>query len=228
MDDYRLPLDKTKIIDVKPRLSSIELNESTLHMAIGKVCYQQILEDRKSFYSNNGTEVLERLKRGYNEKKPFSYLASSIGVTALVETSDSKLIFGNRTNTAQHPSGKLLHGISGYCELGQDFYFKINPEKDVLRELEEETGITPQSVEQSKLLGLCFHELKIGMNFVFRIKVDKDASYFSDNGYWKDAVDQKEHSHFTAYTNEELPQLLKCPYLHYSIAGTISHWLENN
>jgi len=227
-DDYRFSTECCVEYEVKPRLSHLEIKDGFLKLYIGRVCYKHILEDRQKYYENNSDDILRRFKKGFDEDNPFKYLASSIGVTALIETIDSKFILGRRNDTIIHPNGRLLHGISGYCESHGDSIFKLNPFRDIERELEEEVGITSNHIAEMHLLGLCFHELKIGSNFIFWVKLWVDSSYFNEGGSWQQAVDAKEHKMFEVFERDELKEIVSKDYLHYSSRGAISRWFHLN
>ncbi len=227
-DDYRYTSVYCKNGEVKPHLSKLEYFDDKWRLYIGRVCYKHIVEDRQKYYENNGIEILQRFKKGFYEDNPFKYLASSIGVTALIETIDSKFILGRRSDTIIHPNGRLLHGISGYCESHGDSIFKLNPFRDIERELEEEVGITSNHIAEMHLLGLCFHELKIGSNFIFWVKLWVDSSYFNEGGSWQQAVDAKEHKMFEVFERDELTEIITKNYLHYSSRGAISQWFHLN
>ena len=194
-------------------------------MAIGKVFYQDIIDDRQAYYNQDGQVIFNRLKKGRMEHNPFAYIAGSLGVTALVETSDCKFILGNRKDIALHPGGKLIHGISGYCEFSDGLSCKIDPYDDIIRELKEETRIDKRSIIQLKMLGLCFHEAKIGANFLFWLKIDIGSSYFMVDKLWQGAIDGDEHESFLAFTKNELSALLTNDCLHYSTRGAINEFL---
>lgn len=217
-DDYRLqqPLDNHE--SLKMRISGVKFDEKNLQLAIGRVGYDHILADRQSYFRENGDAVAIELERGRREGAPFAYIASAIGVAAIVETMDSFFVLGERSDAALHQCGSLLHGIAGYCEQGEDFH-NIDPVGDIYRELEEETGIGGDSVLDTKLLGLCFHELKVGVNFIFHFRIDRPASYFMNNGPWRNAKDGDEHSSFLVCTPQEFAAVIENKNVHYSIKG---------
>ena len=224
-DDYRFATGKYEDEEIKPRLAMVDLGGRDVCLAIGRVMFRHILEDRNAYYDADGVKIVESLKRGINGRNPLTYLASSLGVTALVETSDSQFALGSRRDPAMHSSSKLLHGIAGYCEFGEDVYYKIDPYKDMTREIREEAGIRRECIIRMTLLGLCFHQMKIGANFIFYVKVGIDSSYFKQGGSWENAIDSGEHRMFEIFTKEELFSVLTRDDVHYSTRGAINQWL---
>lgn len=97
-------------------------------------------------------EVPGPLRAGPAGRWPWEALDSAVGISALIRSADGALVLGRRSGSVAFHAG-CLHMIGGMLEAqdravagGAGGSGRIDPERAILRELEEEAGLQPGEV----------------------------------------------------------------------------------
>ncbi len=159
------------------RLIDYRIKNHRLELTFGPVSF-------KEFIGTNATQAYLRHLHGVE------VLADPVGVSASVCTSDGFLIFGKRScRVIQYPD--RLHPIGGAVEpcdgSGVPCLFDA-----IARELEEETGIPPQSILESTCIGMVRDRNTVQPELIFDITVDHEMSEVFR--MYETAADKLEHS----------------------------------
>ncbi|MEK6898214.1 MAG: NUDIX domain-containing protein [Nanoarchaeota archaeon] len=177
--------------------SSLNLVNRSLKIRLGHSHFKDYIEKKKR--SKEETQELVRLGlRHFND--PYSFFGRNPGVTGVVMTSDKKLIIGERQVEKDMYEG-LLQGVAGHLSYKQT-PSDIKLEEEMLREIEEETGIKKTDVKKMGFLGVFSFTDVAGddLDFCFLVDTNIHSEYFNSKE-WKSHVKKPEHKEFLAIPN---------------------------
>lgn len=178
--------------DRKMRYDSSFFSESKLSIKLGHINFLDVIEKKKR--TKEEAQELTRLgKEFFND--PYAFFGRNLGVTGIILTSDRKIIIGERQVQKDIDEG-LLQGIAGNVDY-QENPSVISLEKEMVREINEEAGISPREVANLKILGLFSDPNMNGddLDFCYLVKINIPQLYFLSEA-WKNKVKEREHKKF--------------------------------
>lgn len=183
--------------DRKMRYDSASFQDCGLIIKLGHSHFLDVIEKKKR--SKEETQKLTKLgEETFGDK--YAFFGRNPGVTGIILTSDRKLILGERQVEKDMYEG-LLQGIAGNIDYQKD-PSKINLEGEMIREINEEVGISREKIKNIKFLGV-FSIADFGgddLDFCYLVKSDISSNYFT-SGRWKEKVEKAEHKKFVSIEN---------------------------
>ena len=138
---------------------------------------------------------------------PHAFFGRNPGVTGIVLTSDKKLVIGERSVEPDKYDG-LLQGAAGHLTFKSKPY-DINLENEMLREIEEEMGISKDAISPLEFLGLYSDPSVAGddLDFCYLANSKVHSDYFTRE-IWREQIKKPEHKEFYVISDFESLQLL--------------------
>ncbi len=181
--DFKVRFDGCEVISTKKMVPPF-------HLAVfryGVTNFYECKEDMDR--SEEDAAKLKAMGREYHDDQGY-YLARGMGALVLPMTSDRKIVVGVRRSTEYDGE---IHGPAGWLTFSKKVE-EISPRKDAYKELQEELAVSPVDVNDMHLLGAVAYPKTLETDVVYfaRLNESRPSIYF-EGGFWKEAVDAKEH-----------------------------------
>lgn len=174
--------------DRKLRYAGVRINaeQNNLEIALGITHYAAFKDDLK----RTDEENYALQSRGLSEfQDPYAFLSRPPGVAGLVITREGTIIIGARDGG---DCDGILDSVAGHMQY-QDDIRKVDPLKDLFRELEEERGLPANAVAQKPTFtGIYSHPARRDLDLTYIIHTNTSENYFT-TGKWKTLVKEREH-----------------------------------
>lgn len=174
--------------DRKLRYSGAKINteQGNLEIAIGITHYAAFKEDLK----RTDEENYALQQKGLTDfQDSYAFLSRPPGVAGLVITREGTVIIGVRDGG---DCSGIIDSVAGHMQYKENITH-INPVRDILRELEEERGLSARTIlRQPIFIGIYSHPARGDLDLTYILHVDTPEEYFT-TGNWKNFVKEREH-----------------------------------
>lgn len=178
---------KSKFDDRKPRLDIISLKPEKLEVSVGMTYFGENKESISRGEKNPAeAERLHSLgMEMYGDK--YAFFARAPGVSGAIISSDGEMILGTRL---QQDGRGLLHPAGGYIEYKKDLR-NLNLNEEVIREVEEEFGVSEKCIMNKRLVGIYSNPLTGEADFTYHIFTNIPTVHFTSGEFKKDRKDEE-------------------------------------
>lgn len=179
-DDRKLRYEGSNIVPGYPAYMGDDL-----FVSFGITHYKAFLADQNRSDEDN-LKLQERGQKLFGDR--YAFFSRAPGIAVLPITKEGSVFVGERTNEEQ---GGFLNAVAGHLKYRNPE--EVDIQEDLLRELEEEFGLTKSSlVEGPTFVGVYSHPIKGDLDFTYIVQTDVPNDYFS-SGTWMEKVSEREH-----------------------------------
>ncbi len=168
------------------RLIDCDVHDDRLALWVGQTSYKEFL----------GTNLRNP---HLGESHGSQVLADALGVSGVVVTGDGFLVMGRRSERVVFYSG-FIHPISGMTDAPPEPGASPDPLEVIIKELTEETGISPDRITRSVCLALIRDKETLQPELIFELAVEGDVESIRKSA--RSAVDSDEHSELIEIRDE--------------------------
>jgi len=195
-DGFNSPYD-----DRKMRLDYTSIKDGVLKIALGFSHYNAFRTDLDNSYDKN--EFLKKIGiEKFNDR--WAFFSRAPGVLGLIISNEGSIFLGERL---QKEYSGLLNSVAGHIDY-KEHPSLINLEENVLRETNEEVGISPEEILKIVFVGGYLNINCGDMDFAHLVFTNKPNKYFL-SGEWAKKINEREHkSLFELSSYREVQDLL--------------------